>query len=491
MEFIDKQFEKISFGQPVSHIKLIYMAFLAYPLAFIMKKLKKTQSRHLFSIIPGFIIMYILFNEKALHLIGCATLVYIILRLNLPHKIITVWVTTFAWLSLLHLQVESDKGTGYKCDVTGSFMILTLKLISLASNLVDGKKDPEKLRGQMKLHRVTEMPTIIEYVSYLFYYGSINVGPLFDFVPFKNFITRKMFLNDKNDKKQIEKEKGILRRANWAGLKILSFSIITMIMYLALGMKFDYEDVTSPKIQNSNFIVRHLNFYFLGLYLRTRYYLAFFNTEGANIIAGFGYNGTDENGNEKWDQVTNVKLKPTEFPKHSRDYLNNWNYQVCVWMRNYVYFRINSKPTPLRKNIGQIATFVLSSFWHGFRYCYYIIFPLCLPFDYADRMLMKAIAPYLKGKDGKPNKTRVLIYETINRIFVTLYWSGSITVFFISYSFEQTKILIKMTYIPLIIIPWAIIIIITLKNMFFRKKRTRSDKSEKEKKNQNESKKKN
>ncbi|KAJ3449381.1 oysgedart isoform a [Anaeramoeba flamelloides] len=484
MDIIDKQFEKISFGQPTSHIKLISMAFLAYPLALILRQIKRTNIRHLFVIIPGFFIMIILFGLRSLHLIGISLLVYLILRFNFPHKLMCVWVTTFTWLSYLHYKVESNPDPSYKCEVTGSFMIMTLKLISLASNLIDGEKDPKKLRGLAKIHRIQKMPSFLEFISYLFYFGSLSIGPIYDFTPYKNFITRKMFVSNSNNKKSMKKnqlkENEIHKKANWEGLKILLLSLCSLFLYMLLAKKFNYDMVTSENIQNSNFIIRHLNFYLLGFYLRNRYYLAFMNTEGANIIAGFGYNGIGEDGTERWDRLTNVKLKPTELPIHSRDYLNNWNYQVHLWMKNYVYFRIYTKPSVFRKSFGQLATFFFSSFWHGFRHCYYLVYPIALPFDYADRTLMKAVQPLLKDKDGKPNKTRVFIYETINRIIVTLYWSGTITIFFVCYNFKQMIILLKMVYMPVIVLPWIIIIVLTLKRFIFKKKRSKPETGTKE-----------
>ena len=45
---------------------------------------------------------------------------------------------------------------------------------------------------------------------------------------------------------------------------------------------------------------------------RFRYYIAWVIADMVNNASGFGFNGYDENGHEKWDLVTNVHILKLE-----------------------------------------------------------------------------------------------------------------------------------------------------------------------------------
>ncbi len=69
-------------------------------------------------------------------------------------------------------------------DFTGSFMMLTLRLISIAMDYQDGAtKKGAKAGKQQKNERraTTELPPVLEYCGYLGAIGAVLVGPHFFF----------------------------------------------------------------------------------------------------------------------------------------------------------------------------------------------------------------------------------------------------------------------------------------------------------------------
>ena len=67
-----------------------------------------------------------------------------------------------------------------------------------------------------------------------------------------------------------------------------------------------------------------------------------------------------------------------EFNPHPGNVFRYWNMMVGNWLKRYVRDRFifykNLQPSPLRKNIGFLFTFIVSAFWHGFYPSYYITF---------------------------------------------------------------------------------------------------------------------
>ena len=57
--------------------------------------------------------------------------------------------------------------------------------------------------------------------------------------------------------------------------------------------------------------------------------------ESVSNVAGLGFNGFDEKGNEKWDLVTNIDIVKCEFGSfHDRTVA--FNSLTASWLRRYV-----------------------------------------------------------------------------------------------------------------------------------------------------------
>lgn len=77
---------------------------------------------------------------------------------------------------------------GYNMDVTTYTMLLMTKLWGLTFAYKDGAEPVEKLTKDQVERRVVQMPTLIQYFSYVFFCCGCLMGPFFEFADFVNWI---------------------------------------------------------------------------------------------------------------------------------------------------------------------------------------------------------------------------------------------------------------------------------------------------------------
>jgi lysophospholipid acyltransferase len=103
---------------------------------------------------------------------------------------------------------------------------------------------------------------------------------------------------------------------------------------------------------------------------RCKYYVAWFLSEAACVLCGFGFNGYDSSGNVRWDRFTNIIVRKCELSQSIKEMIDHWNIGANRWLRYYVYMRI----TPPGQTGGALSasfTYVVSALWHGFYPGYY------------------------------------------------------------------------------------------------------------------------
>ena len=72
-------------------------------------------------------------------------------------------------------------------------MVFVAKLSSFAFSYEDGGKDISEIKSDhLKKQRIVEMPSLIEYASYIFFYPTTIVGPFIEFKDFINLIELKI-----------------------------------------------------------------------------------------------------------------------------------------------------------------------------------------------------------------------------------------------------------------------------------------------------------
>lgn len=103
---------------------------------------------------------------------------------------------------------------------------------------------------------------------------------------------------------------------------------------------------------------------------RCKYYVAWFLSEAACVLCGFGFNGYNASGNARWDRFTNIIVRKCELSQSIKEMIDHWNIGANRWLRYYVYMRI-TPPGQTGGSLSASATYAVSALWHGFYPGYY------------------------------------------------------------------------------------------------------------------------
>lgn len=114
-----------------------------------------------------------------------------------------------------------------------------------------------------------------------------------------------------------------------------------------------------------------------------------------------------------------------ETTMHVRVKIANWNISVQEWLRKCVYERFTYR----NKMKSQLATFLVSSFWHGYYGGYYISFFLWFCHQYVSQLIFK------EGK--KPNSPFRALYKSTGIVGKVALWLSSNIIFSVSGIFFQ------------------------------------------------------
>lgn len=264
-------------------------------------------------------------------------------------------------------------------DITGAQMVLVMKLSAFCWNVADGALPESELSPFQKDRRLPELPSLLDYAGYVFFFPSMLIGPAFDFVEYRRWLDTTMFevptTIDPAKKPPTRRKRKIPRSATPAILKLVA-GILWTVAFLKLSAWYSPDVLLSEQYLGNGILRRIFVLHMVGFTARCKYYGVWTMTEGACILTGLGYNGVDPaTGRVAWNRLQNISPWRVEFAQNTRGYLEAWNINTNKWLRNYVYLRV----TPKGKKPGfraTLATFTTSAFWHGFYPGYYLSFVL-------------------------------------------------------------------------------------------------------------------
>lgn len=73
-------------------------------------------------------------------------------------------------------------------------MITTQKLTSFAFFFYDGKQNSEELTVEQRKNRIKNLPSVVEFLGYVFNFQLVLIGPLVFYNDYKDFITGENIL---------------------------------------------------------------------------------------------------------------------------------------------------------------------------------------------------------------------------------------------------------------------------------------------------------
>lgn len=276
----------------------------------------------------------------------------------------------------LDRQFANDPST---VDITGAQMVLVMKLSAFCWNVADGTLPEDQMSDFQKDRVLKELPSLLDYAGYVFFFPSLLCGPAMDFAEYRRWLDLSMFdvpaTADPAKKPPTRKKRRIPRSATPSMWK-LATGLVWIVCFLNFSGWYNTELLLDDSYMSYSLPRRLWILHMTNFTARMKYYGVWSMTEGACILAGLGYNGFDPvTGKINWNRLSNIYPWGVESAQNTRAYLENWNIKTNLWLRHYIYLRV----TPRGKKPGfraSLATFTTSAIWHGFYPGYYLTFVL-------------------------------------------------------------------------------------------------------------------
>lgn len=307
-------------------------------------------------------------------------------------------------------------------DITGSQMVLVMKLTSFAWSYYDGSyckdHDFNELSEYQKSRAIKKHPSLLKFFAYAYFYPTLLTGPSFDFADFDSWLDCEMFHDLPASRKPKRRSNPAQRRqipkngrlALWKVTQGLGWMVLSGLApkYISVGYMLD-----KTKFMQRSFFYRINYMYVLGTTFRLKYYAAWTISEASCILCGLGYNGYDPKTQKiKWNRVQNIDIWHVEMAQNTRETLESWNMNTNKWLKNYVYLRVTKKG----KKPGfrsTLFTFLTSAFWHGTRPGYYLTFATGALFQTCGKFYRRNFRPIFMSKDGVTPLPYKWVYDCI------------------------------------------------------------------------------
>ncbi|CAL1538713.1 unnamed protein product [Lymnaea stagnalis] len=360
-------------GLPIDQINFLVCQLVALTLAFPFRSYLSVEkvgvkARHIVETVVGILLTLFCFGNQIWHLLFQSVVSYICLAFGgktYSHGL--VFTFSMVYLSVCHIYRQVYDYGGYTLDITGPLMIQTQKLTSLAFALHDGRyKDEARLSPDQREQAVRKLPNVLQYLSYMFYFHGIMVGPLTFYNDYIAFIDGTNFIKPGNSAGVTHQRHPAEHLNKIVFRKLLVASACCLGMMILPGLCFPPEKINTPEYYSMNFL--HKMIYILGVMTiaKHKYYFAWKLADAVNNAAGFGFSDFDAQGNPKWDLTDNVHIAGVELSTSLKVNIDSWNKKTLTWLRRMVYDR-----APFSKTL---AVFACSAFWHGFYPGYYLTF---------------------------------------------------------------------------------------------------------------------
>eukprot|EP00189_Rhodosorus_marinus_P008263 CAMPEP_0184752660 /NCGR_PEP_ID=MMETSP0315-20130426/43696_1 /TAXON_ID=101924 /ORGANISM="Rhodosorus marinus, Strain UTEX LB 2760" /LENGTH=454 /DNA_ID=CAMNT_0027232007 /DNA_START=40 /DNA_END=1404 /DNA_ORIENTATION=+ len=366
-------------GISAGEIKMFLCLMLAYPLGVVWRHLPTPTAKHMFSIVVGLYMLVFVYGFQWIHVIISASLAFLIMKVGGPKSRHITAAVVMLYLACMHIYRQVIDYLGWTIDVTFALMVVTQKLHGLAFNYYDG--NCENPTDEQKALSTEELPSLLEFFSFLLFPSGVIMGPCVEFTDYIKFANG-----------EVEIPAPYLPGLRRAGMGIFYFGLSQVISsyYPTKTLLSDEKFLTSGNLF-TRFGIQLISL--IGY--RTRYYFAWKFSEGAMILSGIGFNGIDkDSGKYRWDRVEAIDVRGFDFGQSLRQSAAAWNKITNLWLKRYTYDRV---PSPLNLYFA----YFVSAFWHGFYPGYYMFFMSMAVGTAVHRKIRRNVRPWFLAEDGK------------------------------------------------------------------------------------------
>ncbi|OAV90707.1 hypothetical protein PTTG_08082 [Puccinia triticina 1-1 BBBD Race 1] len=270
-------------------------------------------------------------------------------------------------------------------------MVLVMKLSTFAWNVYDGQQPPESLDPYQRSTAIRELPGLLEFFGYCFFFPSLLVGPAIPFSDYSKFTTGR------------DQGLGIPSGRGAHALR----KIVTGLLFAALvglyGGQWSYERILEDEFLTKSWLQRLWHLQVAGFMSRARYYLVWSLAEASLAMSGCGFDRIKGD----WSGGRNIEIKEIELAQNYKAVFDNWNMKTNIWLRECVYKRVavieGNKPGFL----STMATFGASAAWHGPLPAYFVAFISGGFLQALGRSIRGAIRPFFLAS----SRTSKMVYD--------------------------------------------------------------------------------
>ncbi|KAG5513198.1 hypothetical protein PMAC_001568 [Pneumocystis sp. 'macacae'] len=410
---------------PIHHLKLLEYLIFSYPLADILRNIPIRMSfvRNIFSIISiSLIFLVVIFDlwygvQTVLISTTCA---YIIVQyVKGPYMPYVAFVFLIGHLSINSHFYRQYLNTDERVDVTCVHMVLCIKLSAFAWNIYDGQQE-ESVRSQ-KEYALKRLPSLLDFLGYVFFFPSFFVGPSFDLVDYHRWLTNGVAVSVSKENNPDEFQKRLIWKDRYYSMKKLFSGLFYLYAFQWMSLHYSTTFVYQDNFFQMTHIRRFLYLYLLAFTHRLKYYGIWKLAEGACVLSGLGNSIRDSDGNITQYFFENINLYEFETAQSTKQLLDSWNKGTNRWLKYYVYLRIASH-NKKRNIVGSIVTFMTSALWHGFYPGYYLSFMTGAFAQILGRYLRKYVRPLFLTQNMQPTRYKI-VYDILSWFTTQITWA--------------------------------------------------------------------
>jgi lysophospholipid acyltransferase len=368
-------------------------------LCLILKEIKDPTMRRAFSLFFGLSINFFVFGSCAFCMLSVNLFVYLMM-ICCPSKYQHIGVFLIAGLGLAgaqwHKMIYDYGMNGLNLPIT--MMFNYCRISSLACCIKDGtvisaarkakgddvtRKIPHSelgvdLKRRELKYAQEDVPTLFEFLSYLYFVGSCISGPWFEFGDFNDLIKRQGEFKDVP--------------STWKkSLMIYLEAWLCVFIGIVLGKVLNKDYYVSEEFAAKPLYWKIYLIYFFGRVVMYKTYLVGWCLMDLGPIAsGLSFNGYDEEGNAKFDRVRSMNHWKLITATNVKTIIETWNISAHAWLKHYVFLRQLENGKRGQSNImATWITFMVSAIWHGFYPGYYYFFFWVALFDYHCKLVIQ------------------------------------------------------------------------------------------------------
>ncbi|XP_077201863.1 lysophospholipid acyltransferase 5 [Paroedura picta] len=351
-------------GSSEQALRLILSILMGYPFALFQRSFlfqKEIYLSHLYNTLTGVSLAYFNFGPQCCHSFICVFIQFLILRLM--GRTVTAVATTFVFQMVYLMAGYYFTATEhYDIKWTMPHCVLTLKLIGLALDYYDGRKEVEALSPEQQQFAVQGVPTLLEVCGFSFFYGAFMVGPQFSMTQYQKLV-----------KGELTDVPGQRPNSFAPALKRLVLGLFFLVVYTILAPYISDDYLVSDDYEEQPFWYRCLYILIWGKVILYKYVTCWLVTEGVCILTGLGYNGKDEKGHSKWDACANMKIWLFETTPFFTGTISSFNTNTNAWVARYIYKRLKFLGNKL---LSQATSLLFLAIWHGLHCGYLVCFQM-------------------------------------------------------------------------------------------------------------------